>query len=299
MVPSRTADAGGGGGGDGGAGWECAACTFPNGAAAGACEMCGAPRPCASLAPETPAPVAATAREARLLRLAAARRGYSPDGAAPGALREERVAKAYLFLSDPDAKDIPLDKKIQFLEGQDISRNELDAAIARLEAEGTSAPFHAHPSQSPTPEVMARGDEGTKMGIGVEEEPREKPVKSDGAHAARPSPTPAELDAQDPIEGGDDSVRTPPSAEPAAEPETSAEDAPSPRLSDVYARSRRKSAFGVTVSIVAKPKKGPVVRVRLGSTREDRIDQVLSSSDLEVRAPRALDMTPAPSRSTF
>ena len=120
------------------------------------------------------------------------------------------------------------------------------------------------------------------MGIGVEEEPREKPVKSDGAHAARPSPTPAELDAQDPIEGGDDSVRTPPSAEPAAEPETSAEDAPSPRLSDVYARSRMSGRRGGEHRRQAE---GPVVRVRLGSTLADRPGPLVD--DLEVRERRA------------
>ena len=59
-----------------------------------------------------------------------------PDGAAPGALREERIALAYQFLSDPRTKAIPLDKKIQYLESKDHSRDELDAAIARLEAEG-------------------------------------------------------------------------------------------------------------------------------------------------------------------
>ena len=57
-------------------------------------------------------------------------------GAAPGALREERIALAYQFLSDPRTKAIPLDKKIQYLESKDHSRDELDAAIARLEAEG-------------------------------------------------------------------------------------------------------------------------------------------------------------------
>ena len=122
------------------------ACTFPNGAAAGACEMCGAPRPCASLAPGAPAPVAATAREARLPRLAAARARLQPGRrGARRALREERVAKAYLFLSDPDAKDIPLDKKIQFLEGQDISRNELAPRSRAARGRGHQCAFSCPP----------------------------------------------------------------------------------------------------------------------------------------------------------
>ena len=98
-VPSSAAadddDAGGG------AGWECAACTFLNGAAAGACEMCGAPRPCASLAPRAPAPVAATVVAVEAAPPPAA--GPAPLGPAPPivaradydlALRRHLVAKA-------------------------------------------------------------------------------------------------------------------------------------------------------------------------------------------------------------
>ena len=50
--------------------------------------------------------------------------------------REERITLAYQFLSDPRTRGIPIEKKIQYLESKDHSRDELEAAIARMDAEG-------------------------------------------------------------------------------------------------------------------------------------------------------------------
>lgn len=60
----------------------------------------------------------------------------SSGDTSPRVPREERIALAYQFLSDPRTRGIPIEKKIQYLESKDHSRDELDAALARMEAEG-------------------------------------------------------------------------------------------------------------------------------------------------------------------
>ena len=62
--------------------------------------------------------------------------GSGAEGGVLSAPREERITLAYQFLSDPRTRGIPIEKKIQYLESKDHSRDELEAAIARMDAEG-------------------------------------------------------------------------------------------------------------------------------------------------------------------